>query len=206
MQGRWFFIEIGGLDDHPRRDLSVHKRLGPVRGLLIHDADTRMSRIEYPDDSELWTSPRPVIEGGELRIYASSDEVERGAPARAIPLEKAFVVDGSMEWMITRHRGCHSCLEKAFRVHSASIFLGPVNVDEVRSMQVHEEEYSHARRKEHVCVHQNNARRFTASHLTWPFGHAVQSPLAADRNAVQLTAVKAQPVRLASAIASKPFA
>ncbi len=92
--GRWFFIEIGGLDYHPRRDPSVHKRLGPVRGLLIHDADTRMSRIEYPDDSQLWTSPRPVIEGGELRIYATCDEVERGAPERVIPLEKAFVAGG----------------------------------------------------------------------------------------------------------------
>lgn len=86
--GRYFFIEIGGLD------YSVHRPLGIVRGLLIHDADARVTRIEYPVDGQLWTSPRPVVEDGELRVYATRDEVANGAPARVIPLDRAFAPDG----------------------------------------------------------------------------------------------------------------
>jgi hypothetical protein len=93
-EGRYFFIEIGGLDHHPRRDPAVDQRLGPVRGLLIHDADAGATRIEYPADSQLWTSPRPVVESGELRIYATRDEAGHGAPARVIRLDRAFAAKG----------------------------------------------------------------------------------------------------------------
>jgi hypothetical protein len=92
--GRYFFIEIGGLDHHPRRDPAVDQPLGHARGLLIHDADARATRIEVPDDSQLWTSPRPLVEGGELRLYATRDDVGHGAPARVIPLEGAFAAKG----------------------------------------------------------------------------------------------------------------
>ena len=87
-EGRYFFIEIGGLDNHPRRDPTVNQPLGHVRGLLIHDADALVTRIEYPDDDQLWTSPHPVVKGGELHIYAAGDQVA-GPPARVIPLEGA---------------------------------------------------------------------------------------------------------------------
>jgi hypothetical protein len=93
-EGRYFFIEIGGLDNHPRRAPSVDQRLGHVRGLLIHDADACVTRIEYPDDSQLWTSPRPVVERGELRVYPTRDEVAGGASERVIPLDRAFARGG----------------------------------------------------------------------------------------------------------------
>ena len=67
---------------------------GTGAGLLIHDADARVTGIEYPDDSQLWTSPRPVIEGGGLHVYATRDELANGAPERVIPLDRAFAPDG----------------------------------------------------------------------------------------------------------------
>ena len=195
--GRWFFIEIGGLDDHPRRDPSTHKRLGPVRGLLIHDADTRMSRIEYPDDSQLWTSPRPLDRG---RRAAHLCDLRRGGARCAgagDPAREGFRSGRLMEWMTPGTSQRHSFRSRRpsrgqLQIHRRAFHLWQC-VDTQRTIA--SQAPVPVRRSHLPCLRPpEQCEAVQASHLTWPFGHAVQSPLAADRNAVQLTGVQAQPL------------
>jgi hypothetical protein len=88
--GRYYFVEIGGLFGHPLSDPDAGGRMGNVRGLLAFDAQRRVARLEYPSDSELWTSPRPSVESGNLRIHATRDALAAGTPARVITLHEAF--------------------------------------------------------------------------------------------------------------------
>jgi hypothetical protein len=83
---RFFFVQIGGLARHPLYDHDEYQRLGNVRGLLIHDVETRQQRIEYPDESQLWSSPWLAVKAHAFHIYAAQDEEGAGVPARVVPI------------------------------------------------------------------------------------------------------------------------
>lgn len=88
--GRWWAIGVGGLLDHPLDDPAEGLWLGSVRGLLVWDAQRRAAHLELPRHDELWTAPAMAVEEGELRIWASREEVGLAAPARRIALARAF--------------------------------------------------------------------------------------------------------------------
>jgi hypothetical protein len=84
---RFFFVQIGGLARHPLYDHDEYQRLGNVRGLLIYDIENHRQRIEYPGESELWSSPWLTVEAHAFHIRAADDQAGAGAPARVIPIE-----------------------------------------------------------------------------------------------------------------------
>jgi hypothetical protein len=79
-----FFVEIGGLADHPDFDRGDDTPLGNVRGLLIWDAQRQRQRIELPTSTELWTRPRIAVVGDMVEIYAAYDDIGRRPPARVV--------------------------------------------------------------------------------------------------------------------------